>query len=99
MSTEQAKTNTAVAQSKPKEIVAEASSPEPIIVDLGKKNRKQVRKLRKGKPGRLMDRVEDTIEHLRENGALAAGVQPIVVVVKQKTRRRGKRWTKAWGLG
>ena len=35
--------------------------------------------LRKGKPGRLLDRVEETVEHLRENGALAANAQPIVV--------------------
>ncbi len=78
---------------------ASAEPPAPIIVDLGKKDRKQVRKLRKGKPGRLMNRVEEAIEHLRENGAISEGVQPIVVIVKQRERRRGGRLAKAWGLG
>lgn len=76
-----------------------AASVEPIIVDMGKKDRKQIRKLTKGKPGRLMRRLEDTIDHLRENGALAEGAQPVVIVIRQKPRKRGKRFTKMWGLG
>ena len=78
---------------------AAKSAPEPIIIDMGKKSRKQVRKLRKGKPGRLLDRVSETVEHLREAGTLAEDAQPIVIVVKQKTRRRGRRIAKMWGLG
>jgi hypothetical protein len=66
---------------------------------MGKKTRRQIRKLRKGKPGRLLDRVEDTIQHLRENGALADDAQPIVIVVKERRRNRGKRLSKFWGLG
>lgn len=71
----------------------------PIVIDMGKKSRKAVRKLRKGKDGRLMRRVEDAVEHLKENGAVADGTQVIVVVVKQKPKRRGKRVAKMWGLG
>lgn len=84
---------------KPQGQNANAGSPEAIIVDLGKRTRKQVRKLRKGKPGRLMNRLEETMEHLRESGALAANVQPIVVIVKERTRRGGKGIAKMWGLG
>lgn len=75
------------------------ASPEPIILDMGKKKSKQVRKLRKGKPGRLMNRVEEAVEHLRENGALGNDAQPVVIIVKEKKRRRGGRFTKMWGLG
>lgn len=84
---------------KSHEAAPPAAKPEPIIVDMGKKNRKQVRKLSKGKPGRLLDRIEETVEHLRQNGELAEGVQPIVIIVKQRTRRRGARVAKMWGLG
>lgn len=77
----------------------EETSREPIVLDLGKKNRKQVRKLKRGKPGRLMDRVEEAIEHLRESGAMSESAQPVVIVVRQKPKRRGGRITKAWGLG
>lgn len=85
-----------------KEVAAAApatNSPEPIIIDMGKKNRKQVRKLRKGKPGRLLDRVNDSFEHLRENGAVGPDAQPIVIIIKESRRRRGKRFAKVWGLG
>lgn len=78
----------------------EETKREPIILDLGKKNRRQVRKLKKGKPGRLMNRVEDAIEHLRENGAITETTQAVVIVIRQRAKRRGnRRLTKAWGLG
>jgi hypothetical protein len=68
-------------------------------MDLGKKNRRQVRKLRRGKPGRLMNRVEEALEHLRENGALAADTQPVIIVVRQRAKRRRNRIARMWGLG
>lgn len=90
------RTATAPAASAP----VEETGPEPIVIDLGKKNRKQVRKLRRGKPGRLMDRVEDALDHLRQSGAMAAEAQPVVIVIRQRPKkRRGGRIAKAWGLG
>lgn len=71
----------------------------PIIIDLGKKNRKQVRKMAKGKPGRLMDSVEEVIANLRENGTMAADAQPLVIVIRKRSKRPGGRMTKAFGLG
>jgi hypothetical protein len=96
-------TRSAPAASKAPEKVqqtASASPPEPIIIDLGKRSRKQVRKLRRGKQGGLASRIEDAMEHLQDNGAIAAGTQPIVVVVKEKSRtsKGGKRIAKMWGL-
>ncbi len=93
-------TGAATSAKATKKDAGSAASPEPIVIDLGKKSRKQVRKLRKGEAGRLMDRVEEAIEHLRDNNAVAASAQPIVIVIKEKQkRRRGKRLLKPWGLG
>lgn len=74
-------------------------SVEPIVIDMGKKKKKDVRKLRRGKPGKLMRRLEDTLSHLRENGALAKDAQPVVIVLRKKAKRKGKRLGKMWGLG
>lgn len=74
---------------------------EPVIIDFGKKKKKAIRKLRRGKPGRLLSKVEDTIEQLRASGEFEDGVRPIIIVVRQKARRskRGRRAAKLWGLG
>ena len=47
---------------------------EPIIISMGKKTRKQVRKLTKGKPGRLMERVEEAIDRLTLRDLVYTGV-------------------------
>jgi len=65
----------------------------PIILDMGKKKKRAVRDLKRGR-GRLMDEVEQTVEEVREGlGAEAEGKElvPIVLVYrrKQKRRRRG----------
>ena len=62
---------------------------EPIIIDLGKKKRKRVKRLRKGR-GRLVDNVYDAVDRLRERGEIAADAQPVIVIVRQK--RRGGRY-------
>ena len=61
--------------------------PRPVVVDLGTKKRKQIKKLRKG-TGPLMDDLQELLEKLRAAGHLAAGATPVVMVVKQKPRRR-----------
>jgi hypothetical protein len=75
------------------------SGEEPVIIDLGKKDRKQVRKLRKGRPCRLLDRVQETIEHLRTSPEFAEGVKPVIIVVRERARRKGRQAAKMWGLG
>lgn len=60
-----------------------------IIVDLGKKKRKAIKRLRKG-TGKLMDEVNDCIEELREAGAISGSAQPVIVVVKEKASQ--PRW-------
>jgi hypothetical protein len=61
-----------------------------VVLDLGKKKRRDVKRLRKGR-GRLMKRLNETLEGLREDGTIAESSQPIVVVVRERPRRRGFR--------
>ena len=60
----------------------------PVVIDFGKHRRKAVKRLRQGS-GKLMDRVNATLDELRSAGAIAAGAQPVIIVVQQRTRRRG----------
>jgi Family of unknown function (DUF6200) len=59
----------------------------PLVVELGRKKPKQIKKLRKGE-GPLMDDVLQLLDGLRSDGKLGAGATPVVMVVKQKPRRR-----------
>ena len=56
-----------------------------VVVDLGKKSRKKVKKLRKGK-GPLLEDVDDAIAQLRSDGAIGEGAVPVIVVVRQKEK-------------
>jgi hypothetical protein len=60
--------------------------PPIIVVDMDKRqSRKKVKRLRKGK-GSLMDEVIKMIQELRDKGTLASGVQPVVIIVREKAR-------------
>ena len=67
--------------------MSSAEGPRPVVVDLGRKKRKQIKKLRRG-TGPLMDDLQELLEKLRASGTLAAGATPVVMVVRQKPRRR-----------
>jgi hypothetical protein len=67
--------------------MSKAEGTRPVVVDLGRKKRKQIKKLRKG-TGPLMDDLQELLEKLRSGGLLAQGATPVVMVVKQKPRRR-----------
>jgi hypothetical protein len=68
---------------KEKEKKKHTDKHEAIIVDLGKKSRKSISDLRKGR-GPLMDDVEDCIDELREHGTISAATQPVIVVVERR---------------
>ncbi len=73
---------------------APASSLDPVVVDLGKKSRKQIRNLKKGK-GKLVRDVAAVLDEVRANGgAELAGKElvPIVIVYRRKPKRRGSSW-------
>ncbi len=62
----------------------------PVIVDLGKRKRKAIKDLKRGK-GALLLEVEDAITHARS--ALPEGEQkaviPVVVLYRKKRKKRG----------
>ena len=55
----------------------------PIILDLGKRRRKQVRRLRNGR-GKLLADVQESIEQLTTSGKIRGSSQVVVVVVREK---------------
>jgi hypothetical protein len=62
-----------------------SSISELCVVDLGEHSQRSVKRLRRGE-GRLMDKVEDAILNLREEGILVDGdIQTVVVVVREES--------------
>jgi len=72
--------------------LAKVSQTDPIFIDLGKRKRKAIRKLRRGRPGQLMDKIREVMEQLKEGGAVNASAQPVVVVIREKRRRQRNFW-------
>ena len=60
----------------------------PIILDLGKHRRKQIRRLSRGK-GKLMAEVSRSIEELRVAGKISKSAQPLIVIVKERLEAPG----------
>jgi len=63
----------------------------PIVIDLGKQKKKQIKRFRRGE-GRLMSKVEDTFEELKAVKKIAGDAQPVIVVVREKPKKWGRRW-------
>ncbi len=59
----------------------------PVILDMGKKNRKQIKKLKTGS-GKLMERVKGTLAELHAQNAISEGAQPVIVIVRQKQAKK-----------
>lgn len=59
---------------------------EPVVLDLGKQRRKQIKRLRRG-DGKLMDDINGAIAELRTAGTIGATSQAVVVVVREKRRK------------
>ncbi|HET6898973.1 MAG TPA: hypothetical protein VFK70_11515 [Vicinamibacteria bacterium] len=57
----------------------------PVVADLGSRSRKAIKKLRKGE-GPLLEDVEKLVAQLKADRAVAAGAQPVVVIVKERRR-------------
>lgn len=65
---------------------AEAVKDSMIVVEVGKKQSgKRIRQLQKGR-GKLFENIEQMMEELRAKGAIGENAQPVVVVVKKKSR-------------
>ena len=63
----------------------------PIIIDMGKKKKKDIKRLRKG-TGKLMDDVDNCIQELKDAGEITESVRPVVVVVAEKQTRQRWPW-------
>ena len=68
-----------------------ASTPpnSPVIIDLGKRKRKQVKKLRRGE-GKLLDDVNGAVAELRTAGTLNSDAQPVIIIVREKRKNNVK---------
>jgi hypothetical protein len=67
---------------------APAAEKPMVIVDLGKRSKKQIKRLKRG-DGRLMDRVSNTVDQLRAEQEIDPKAEVVVFVVKQKDKRKG----------
>lgn len=67
------------------------STEAPIVVNLGKAKRKQIKRLKKGK-GRLMEEIRLTVEELKKDQSAAGReIVPIVFFCREK-RPRVRGW-------
>ena len=62
---------------------ATEEAPEPVIIELGARSKRQIERLRQGR-GRIMRDIEDTLGRLRGSGNVRQDAQVVVVVVKQR---------------
>lgn len=80
-----------------KEIVIEENgdatddSNAPIVVEFGRASKKEIKRLMDGE-GNLFERVTHTIEELRESGTIGENAQPVIIVVKQKPKKKSVGW-------
>ena len=57
-----------------------------LLVDLGKKSRKQIKRLRKG-TGKLVNDVQQCLQELQTSGTLPESAKPVVLIVREKRQR------------
>ena len=67
----------------------EGDEVKPIVIDFGKHSRKNIKRVRAGRSGKILDKVQEVVAQLREDGVMAGSAQPIVIVVRQRRRSRG----------
>ena len=58
----------------------------PIILDLGKKRRKQIKLLKKG-TGKLMTEVQCHIQEAKQSGRVPEQARPVIVLVRERRRK------------
>lgn len=75
---------TAVAEHKSSEHVV------PVIVDAGSQSKAHIRQLKEGR-GPLMQEIDDIVAETKSTATVpAGGVLPLVVVYRQKSKRRSR---------
>jgi len=71
------------------------TTPNVMIIDLGRQRRRRIRQLRRGR-GRLMRVVEDTLMELEHESKELEPNQPVVVLVQRQRRRRRRFYRPAY---
>ena len=61
----------------------ETSGSDLLIVDLGKKSKKRVKQIRKGR-GKGLKNLQEVVESLRAEGMIGEGETPVCIVVREK---------------
>jgi hypothetical protein len=69
----------------PQAIVETGTGAEPVLIDLGRKRRKLVKQLRRGR-GPLLEDVTRVIQELKDNGSIAGSAQPVIVIVRERMK-------------
>lgn len=70
-----------------KTTAAASSGASLLVIDIGKKQKKKdIKRLRKG-TGKLTDKLKEVVEQLREENAISADAQPVVIIVREKAKR------------
>jgi len=64
-----------------------SDGPDPLIIDLGKQRRKDVKRLREGS-GPLVEEVASCLRELRESGQITRDAQPVVIVVPERKKKK-----------
>jgi|SoiMethySBSTD1v2_1073268.scaffolds.fasta_scaffold93696_2 hypothetical protein len=64
-----------------------SDGPDPLIIDLGKQRRKDVKRLREGS-GPLVEEVASCLRELRESGQITRDAQPVVIVVRERKKKK-----------
>ncbi len=82
MATEATATTAKSATKRAPEAEPEAVS-EICVIDFGEHSRRAIKRLRRGE-GRLMDKVEDAIQSLREEEIIGDSAQTVVVIVREE---------------
>lgn len=69
-------------------LAATAQEANTIILDLGSAKSDDIKDLRYGE-GKIFNKIGKVIEQLKDSGEVGENAQPIVVIVKEKTSRKG----------
>jgi len=69
-----------------KSATATPTAAKPILIDLGRKKRRQINKLRNG-GGPLLRQVIEVVDEFKQEGKIAESTQPLIVIVREKRRK------------
>lgn len=59
----------------------------PIIIDLGKRGKKSIKKLRSGE-GKLVPVIRECVQELKSSGQISGSAQPVIFLVREKQKMR-----------